>query len=389
VRTAASDRLAGAWTRAVEPVRDLARRTPPDRDRVVDAARAGSIVVVVLWHWALSITHRDPDGVLANPNPIAEVPLGWAPTWVLQVMPVFFVVGGFANLTRWRSTLERGDGAGAFLRDRAERLLPPFVAFVAVWAAVDGAARLLDDEHRSVLETARITFLPLWFLGAYLWVVALTPLTGALHRRTPRSAVVGLAVVVAGVDVARFGFDVEAARWVNTALVWVLVHQLGYWWADGTLPRWPIRRAVALAAAGLAGLAALTSLDVYPRSMVATSETDISHMYPPTAVLAILAATQLGLLVAARPWLGRWLRRRRPWMAVVAVNSVVLTVFLWHTTALLVVILTIEALGGSLGDEPTVGWWLTRPLWVLGPALALAPLVAAFGPLETRRRASG
>jgi hypothetical protein len=346
-------------------------------------------VVVVLWHWALSITHRDPDGVLANPNPIAEVPLGWAPTWVLQVMPVFFVVGGFANLTRWNSTLERGDGTGAFLRDRAERLLPPFVAFVAVWVAVDGAARLLDDDHRSVLETARITFLPLWFLGAYLWVVALTPLTGALHRRTPRSAVVGLAVVVAGVDVARFGFDVEAARWVNTALVWVLVHQLGYWWADGTLPRWPIRRAVALAAAGLAGLAALTSLDVYPRSMVATTETDISHMYPPTAVLGVLAATQLGLLVAARPWLGRWLRRRRPWMVVVAVNSVVLTIFLWHTTALLIVILIVEALGGSLRDEPTVGWWLTRPLWVLGPALSLAPLVAAFGPLETRRRARG
>ena len=31
------------------------------------------------------------------PNPLDEIPLGWAATWVLQVMPMFFIVGGFAN----------------------------------------------------------------------------------------------------------------------------------------------------------------------------------------------------------------------------------------------------------------------------------------------------
>lgn len=78
----------------------LADRTPADRDRVADAARAASIVVVVVWHWSLSINHRDGAGRLVNLNPIEDVPAGWSLTWFLQVMTVFFVVGGFANRSR-------------------------------------------------------------------------------------------------------------------------------------------------------------------------------------------------------------------------------------------------------------------------------------------------
>jgi surface polysaccharide O-acyltransferase-like enzyme len=72
--------------------------TPASRDRVVDAARALCIVVVTLWHWTLSVTHRTADGSLAMPNPIHAVSGGWLATWVLQIMPVFFLVGGYANL---------------------------------------------------------------------------------------------------------------------------------------------------------------------------------------------------------------------------------------------------------------------------------------------------
>src|SRR5215472_8915162 len=55
----------------------LVAGTPASRDRVVDAARALCIVVVTLWHWTLSVTHRTADGSLAMPNPIHAVPGGW------------------------------------------------------------------------------------------------------------------------------------------------------------------------------------------------------------------------------------------------------------------------------------------------------------------------
>ena len=95
--------------------------TPAGRDRTVDLMRAVSIAVVVIWHWAGSVTHRR-GGEIVMPNPIDQVPLLWLATWIGQVMPVFFLVGGFANLAAWDRA---GGSARAFLRARLTRLLRP------------------------------------------------------------------------------------------------------------------------------------------------------------------------------------------------------------------------------------------------------------------------
>jgi fucose 4-O-acetylase-like acetyltransferase len=363
----------------------LVDQTPPERNRVVDAMRALSITVVVIWHWSLSITHRDETGALVNPNPIDQVPGAWAATWVLQVMPVFFVVGGYANLAAWTSlTSETGDGrAGVeFLRRRARRLLVPVLVFVAVWALIDLLGHWLRADHRSVLDMYAIVFNPLWFVGAYLVIALVAPLTAAAHRRRPAITLVVLVIAVAAVDVTRFNLGIDAIGWLNFVLAWVLAHHLGYLWHDGWFGEGWSWRGAAAALAGLAGLAVLTSLGVYPRSLVATDETDISHLSPPTALIPVAALFQLGLILLCRPALERFLQRRRPWAGVVAVNAVIMTIFLWHMTALLISIFVFEAAGGTLGDDATLSWWLARPLWILGPAIVLVPLVALFSLFE-------
>lgn len=50
--------------------------TPVDRDRTVDLLRAVAITTVVVWHWALSLTHWN-DGRLTMPNPIDLIRGGW------------------------------------------------------------------------------------------------------------------------------------------------------------------------------------------------------------------------------------------------------------------------------------------------------------------------
>jgi surface polysaccharide O-acyltransferase-like enzyme len=365
--------------------RSLDRRiaaTPVRRDRPVDALRAFSIVVVVTWHWTLSITHR-VDGKFVMPNPIEQVPLAWLATWVLQVMPVFFLVGGFANLAAW----DRADAvAGSFLRTRLTRLLRPAGVFVVVWAAAEAVLRVAVRGHPGVVQYAQIVFTPLWYLAAYLGVVLLVPLTAAAHRRAPMPVVVLLGAAVVAVDTARFGIGLqiaglEIAGAVNSVLVWVFVHQLGYLWRDGILD--PPRRRWSLAAAGLTGLVVVSALDVYPRSMVATTSDDLSHMFPTTAGIAALAAFQLGLVLLLRPALGAWLQRRRVWKAVVAINAVAMTVFLWHMTALLAAFTLLEAAGLPIHSTPTTEWWAQRPVWLLSPAILLALLVAVFARAET------
>src|SRR3954452_7557522 len=162
--------------------RSLDRRvaaTPTGRDRTVDLMRAVSITVVVLWHWTGSLTHRRGSEIVM-PNPIDQVPLLWLATWVGQVVPVFFLVGGFANLAAW----DRAAGsARAFLRPRLTRLLRPTAVFVGVWAVLDVVLLLAVPGYPGVLSYGRVVATPLWFLAAYLWVVLLVPVTAVAHRR--------------------------------------------------------------------------------------------------------------------------------------------------------------------------------------------------------------
>ena len=103
----------------------LVDATPASRDRFVDLLRALSIVVVVLWHWVFSVTHWTDAGRLTMPNPVGDVRLLWVATWLLQVMPLFFLVGGFSNLAAWDAARRRDGTAGAFLRSRLQRLFRP------------------------------------------------------------------------------------------------------------------------------------------------------------------------------------------------------------------------------------------------------------------------
>lgn len=359
----------------------LAAATPAHRDRYVDLLRVVAIGVVIAWHWSLSILHWSGDRWVM-PNPIHQVPGSWLATWLLQVVPVFFVVGGYANSAAWWAAQRDGGGLAGYYRTRLRRLLVPIGVFAAVWAGFELAAQLAVPGYPGVLRYGWVGFTPLWFIVAYLWVVLLAPLTASAHARARWGTAGLLAAAVALADLGRFAADLPVLGWLNTALVWVLIHQLGYFYRDGTLTRLGRPGAVALVAAGALALAVLTSLEAYPRSMVATAGQPRSNILPTTATIALVALLQLGLIRLVREPVTRWLHRPRVWKPVVAANSVILTVFLWHMTALLVVLAALRWLGVEPGTEPTAQWWLQRPLWLAGPALVLAVLVAAFGRFE-------
>jgi hypothetical protein len=64
-------------------------------------------------------------------------------TWIFQVMPVFFIVGGFTNAGSWRSASRRGVSYATWLRARSAGLLGPALVFVASWTVLPMLAVLV------------------------------------------------------------------------------------------------------------------------------------------------------------------------------------------------------------------------------------------------------
>jgi Acyltransferase family len=237
---------------------ELAAVTPPDRDRYLDLLRGLAIAGVVLGHWLVAaVTYRD--GRLGGVNALTVLPWAHWLTWAFQVMPLFFLVGGYANAASWASHRQRDGDWPAWVSRRMHRLLRPTTIFVAVLAACSVLAKAAGLDPRLVGDAVMVAGISLWFLVVYLLVTAIAPLMLAAHRRW------GLAVpaVLAGaLDVARIGLGVPYVGDGNYMLGWVAVHQGGFAWHDGTLTATP-RRPSALVLGGLAALVVLTGPGPY------------------------------------------------------------------------------------------------------------------------------
>ena len=370
----------------------VAAATPADRNRYADLLRFASLMVVVIGHWLMAAVTVS-DGQLHGSNILVEQPWSQWLTWVFQVMPVFFFVGGYANATGWASAQAKGTGYVDWLRARASRLLRPTLPVLALWIPLAGLLATLgvpDDVLRMGTGTVVI---PMWFLSVYILIVSLTPVSMALHRRLGGWAIGGFAAVAIAMDAAHRA-GVPVVGYTNFVWVWGAVHQLGYLWRDGALTR-RTRTLVLMAVGGLAALVALTVVANYPISMLGVDGAARTNNSPPSAALIALGVMQVGLLLLARRPVERWLHRPRVWAAVVVGGSVAMTLYLWHMTAM------VAGVGIAYGLDllPPVAfdatWWLTRPLWVAGLAVLLAPLVLIFRrferpapalPLATRRR---
>jgi len=99
---------------------ELAAATPATRNRYADLLRVASIFVVVLGHWTMAVlAYRD--GKFVGQNLLEIDPWTHILTWIFQVMPIFFIVGGFTNAFSWRSPSERGVSYADWLRARSAR----------------------------------------------------------------------------------------------------------------------------------------------------------------------------------------------------------------------------------------------------------------------------
>ncbi len=348
----------------------------PNRNVYIDFMRAFSLLVVVAWHWVFTIVLWEDDGPHAT-NPIGFTTGLWAVTWLLQVMPLFFYVGGYSHLVAWERAQLKGERLGRFVGRRIQRLAVPALALLVVWAALGtvlGNVFNAEWAGRAVL----LVVSPLWFMGVYLMLVALLPVFLWLHRRWDSIVIVWLAGITLVVDIARFRYGHEWLGLVNMIAVWGLCHQLGFFY--DRLVGATRRTDWTLLWAGMFGLGGLVFSGLYPGSMVGVPG-ETSNMAPPTLCIVALVLFQAGVAEVLRPGMERRLERPR-WQRVnETINRFSMPLFLFHTTGMALHRAARYAMSGQQNEarEPTLWWWLYRPLAFIGPLLFTLPVIWLFG----------
>jgi fucose 4-O-acetylase-like acetyltransferase len=367
----------GIWSQASS----LAAQTPESRNRYVDLLRAVSIFAVVFGHWLMAAPYVTEGGIQITSMLEHQQWTRWM-TWVFQVMPVFFLVGGYSNGISWQSAQQKGTSYGLWLQVRLQRLAGPVLPLIVMWIILAACSQGLGLRPAMVKVASQMALIPIWFLAVYVFVVVLVPVTYKAWQRYGFKSF-GVLVLAAVIDdVLFFAADLRALGWLNYAFVWLAVHQLGYAWRDGYMAG--ARQGLSWVIGGTLVLAGLITIGPYPVSMVSVPGQEISNTLPPKIAMLALGIVQCGLLLSIEKPMRRWLSRATPWTAVVLVNSMIMTVFLWHLTASTLAI-GCALLFNGFGLEMIPGsklWWAVRPVWLLIYLLALLPFALWFGRFE-------
>lgn len=316
---------------------EIEANTPATRDRAIDVIRIAALVGVVAGHTIMA-TSVITDDVFHWGNLLTTSVVFQALTWIFQIMPLFFFAGVAASLGSYRP----GQSWGGWLLKRCTRLYRPVFYYLAFWAVALVVLYRLLPEH--VYEPlAGISVQLLWFLGAYVVVLAAMPLLTKLTTLPlVAAAVTATYGLVAVVDVVRISTpDWSALAYVNL-LAWLIPGMFGVAYRRRLLGT---RAALTLGVAMLAVNVSLHWFGPYQLSLVGIDADGVRNMMPPSLLLAGHAIMLCAFAIAAAPVITRWADRPRVWRLAVIGNTGAMTLYLWHMPLLLAIHLVFDYAG--------------------------------------------
>ncbi len=339
-------------------VAELVAGAKTDRNRAVDFYKATAMVAVAFGHWVAIAVFKDADGGLVASNALEfDYSLAWA-TWALQVMPLFFLAGGFSSAVSLDSHNRKNGTPQDWVANRLRRMMLPTMVLVYFWTVVVAAGSALGVSDLVFLGAAAGA-IPLWFLANYTIDTAIAPVTLPIFRRNP----LGFFLVIGGAftcfEIAGF-VGVPYIHGINWVIGWLIFQILGFAWRDGLLPS---RRLLTLIAPLLWALTYIVvKLGPWRASMVNDGDVSFNPTHPPSIALMLFGFAYCATAVWLAPSINTWLSRSPAAFKTVAVlGGVGMSVYLWHFTAAV-----IAGVGLLLLDSlPTAAvgtgeWWIQK-----------------------------
>ena len=348
----------------------------PVRDRAVDVARLGALVVVMFGHCALLLATIDTGGLRIG-NLLGQLPALTPITWVAQIMPLFFLAGGAAGAYGWRP----GKAWGTWLFTRSQRLCRPVFWYLAVWVIGLLVTRVVLGAE-SAAGLGRECVALLWFLGVYLVVLAFVPALTRLRSGRSVAVLVGtLLVATAAVDAVRIAVGTPMAGVANFVFVWLIPMVIGVAYARHLIGP---RVALMVAAVAFAAQVVAVLAGPYEVALVVTGVERLSNVTPPTLLMALQCTWMSCLFVATAGLISRWVARPRVWRAVAVGNGGAMTLYLWHIPAIAVATFALHAVGIDAYDVHAPGFWGRLALRAAVFTVVMTLAFVSLSPLEHR-----
>ncbi|MEQ1735598.1 MAG: acyltransferase [Rhodoglobus sp.] len=344
---------------AAAPSIDLSKR-----DLTLDLARVFCVLLVVVIHLLMTGVIVDARSGIGLQRTLEMQPWYAHGTWIGQIMPLFFVIGGFAGLTAWRSLQRRGGDAPGYVTSRLLRLARPAFPLFLFYIMAIGAGLII------IMTTGLLGFpvldaviigagSPLWFIAAYAISQALLPFLARLHEVAPKRTVLVLLVGVilvdtlhyATADLAPLGFWLGL---LNLLFVWPLIQQFGFWYADGFFDR-PWWQLVLISLVALGMLWPLTTFGPYSVDMLVNQN-------PPTLPLVFIGLSQAAFLRLLKRPLSALMRTRPAKAFVFVAGTRLITIYLWHVPMIVLVAGLALLIPGASPRPGGAEWWWSRPI---------------------------
>jgi hypothetical protein len=259
-------------------------------------------------------------------------------TWVFQIMPLFFFAGAAACMTSWQP----GANWGNWLMKRCTRLFRPVFYYLGFWAVALLLLHPFLPPH--VYDPiAGVSTQALWFLGAYVLVLAAMPMLYRITTTARLALSVGAVYgAIGAIDVVRLHWDAASPLGYLNLAVWLIPAMFGVAYRRNLLTG---AAALRIAACVFAVNLVLVVWGPYEVSMVGTGDQHLSNSSPPSLLLAGHAIVLSLVAIAAAPAIGRWAQRPKVWWWTVLGNSGAMTLYLWHIPALLGIHLLFDEIG--------------------------------------------
>lgn len=339
-------------------VDELVAGAKSDRNRAVDFYKAAAMVAVAFGHWMAIAVFTDDDGSIVAKNALEfDYSLAWV-TWALQVMPLFFLAGGFSSAVSLDSHNRKGGEPQDWVANRLRRMMIPTMVLGYFWIVVLIIGQAVGVGEIAFLGAAAGA-IPLWFLANYTIDTAIAPITLPIFRKNPLLFFLGIGTAFTLFEVAGW-IGVPFIHGINWVIGWLIFQILGFAWKDGLLPSQ--KHLMWLSPVLWAVTYGVVKIGPWRASMVNDGQATFNPTHPPSIALMLFGLAYCATAVLLAPAINRWLANSAASFKVVAVlGGVGMSVYLWHFTAAVLAGVGLLFVGGlPTAQVGTADWWIQK-----------------------------